>query len=102
MTRLKLALVNVVIILGALVIAYLQWPHARADIGNADDIGGMILLEILIAGIPIVLWAAAAHYGLTWLIMRRGELDEYRAQQEIARLPSAPEPLEHRPNDLLE
>jgi hypothetical protein len=86
MTRFKLTLINIIIAIGAIAIGVLQWPHAMKNVGEADDVVGVILLEVLIAGIPIILWAAAAHYVLTWALMRRGELDDYHAQQEIARL----------------
>ena len=91
MTRIKLIFINAVIV-GAIAIAAFQWRHALKTIGDTDDLVGVVLLELLTAGIPIVIWAAFVHYVLIWLLMKRGEMDEYHARQEIAHLP-APEQL---------
>jgi heme/copper-type cytochrome/quinol oxidase subunit 2 len=102
MTRAKIIFINIIIVVGAVAIAVLQWPRARENIGNADDIGGAILLEVLIAGIPIVIWAGVAHFGLSWLLMRRGELDAYYACDEIERLPRQTRTTEQESHDVIE
>lgn len=102
MTRFKLLFINAIIVAGAVAIAILQWPVAVHAVGEGNGIVGAMLLEVLIAGIPIVIWGVAIHIGLTKLLMQPGEVDAYRAQQEIGRLPGradAPQPPTH---DLLE
>jgi len=41
------------------------------------------MLAVLMAGIPIVLFAAATYLALTHLLFRRGELDEYKKRKII-------------------
>jgi hypothetical protein len=88
MTRLKLAFVNAVIVLGAIAIAILQWPEAVKNSGFGasgynQGLTGTIMLAVLMAGIPIVLFAAAAYLALTHVLFRRGELDDYRKRKII-------------------
>jgi hypothetical protein len=90
-TRLKLAFINAVIVLGAIAIAVLQWPEAVKNSGFGasgynQGLTGTIMLAVLMAGIPIVLFAAAAYLALTHLLFRRGELDEYRKRKIIETL----------------
>jgi hypothetical protein len=87
-TRLKLALVNAVIVVGAIAIAVLQWPEAVKNSGFGasgynQGLTGTIMLAVLMAGIPIVLFAAAAYLILTHLLFRRGELEDYRNRKII-------------------
>jgi hypothetical protein len=87
-TRFKLAFVNAVIVLGAIAIAVMQWPEAVRNSGFGasgyhQGLTGTIMLAVLMAGIPIVLYAAAAYLILTHLLFRRGELDEYRKRKII-------------------
>jgi len=91
MTRIKLAFINIVIVAGAVVIAVVQWPTAVQAVGVSQGITSAVLLECLIAGIPIVLWGVAVHFALSWLLLKHGELDEYKARREIANLPVKPQ-----------
>ena len=80
-TRLKIIFVNVVIVLGSLVIAVLQWPEAvkNGAFGPSrynQGPMGTIMLTVLMAGIPIVLFAAATYLALTHLLFRRGGIDD--------------------------
>jgi hypothetical protein len=88
MTRLKLAFVNAVIVVGAIVIAAWQWPEAVKNSGFGSGgynqgLTGTIMLAVLMAGIPIVLYVAAAYLILTHLLFRPGELDGYRKRKII-------------------
>jgi hypothetical protein len=88
MTRLKLAFINAVIVLGSIVIAVLQWPEAVKNSGFGSGgynqgLTGAIMLAVLMAGIPIVLFAAATYLALTHLLFRRGEIDEYKKRKII-------------------
>jgi hypothetical protein len=88
MTRLKLAFVNAVIVVGSVAIAVLQWPEAVRNSGFGSGgynqgMVGTVLLEVLMAGIPIVLFAAAAHLALSHLLFRRGELDAYKRRKIV-------------------
>jgi hypothetical protein len=87
-TRLKIIFINAVIVLGSIVIAVLQWPEAVKNNGfwsSRYDQGlmGTIMLAVLMAGIPIVLFAAATYLALTHLLFRRGEIDEYKKRKII-------------------
>ena len=87
-TRLKLAFVNAVIVLGAIAIAAMQWPEAVKNSGFGSSgynqgLTGTVMLAVLMAGIPIVLFAAGAYLALTHLLFRRGELDEYKKRKII-------------------
>jgi uncharacterized membrane protein len=64
MTRLKLGFITAVIVVGAIAIAVLQWPEAVKNSGFGSGgynqgLTGTIMLAVLMAGIPIVLFAAA-------------------------------------------
>jgi hypothetical protein len=88
MTRLKLAFVNAVIVTGSIAIAVLQWPEAVKNSGFGSGgynqgMVGTVLLEVLMAGIPIVLFAAATHLGLSHLLFRQGELDAYKRRKIV-------------------
>ena len=88
MTRLKLAAINVLIALGAVAIAYIQWPEALRNSGfgsggYSQGMIGTVLLFILMAGIPIIIFAIVVNLGLTWLLFRPGELEEYKARRLI-------------------
>jgi hypothetical protein len=87
-TRLKLAFVNAVIVLGAIAVAAMQWPEAVKNSGFGasgynQGLTGTVMLAVLMAGIPIVLFAAGAYLALTHLLFRRGELDEYKKRKII-------------------
>src|ERR1700680_1844675 len=87
-TRLKIIFINAVIVLGSLVIAVLQWPEAvkNNDFWSSrydQGLMGTIMLAVLMAGIPIVLFAAAAYLALTHLLFRRGEIDDYKKRKII-------------------
>lgn len=91
MTYFKLAAINVVIVLGSLGIAYLQWPEAVKNSGFGSGgynqgIVGTLMLAALMAGIPIIIFAVAANLTLSWLLFRTGELEEYKARKLIAGL----------------
>jgi hypothetical protein len=101
MTRFKQILINAVIVVGALVIAYFQWQEALKSSGFGSGgyhqgMIGTVLLAILMAGIPIILFAIVAHLGLTWLLFRSGELEDYKARKLVeslsAKSPKAPKP----------
>jgi hypothetical protein len=88
MTRLKQFFINVVIVLGALVIVYVQWPEALKNSGFGSGgynqgMIGTVLLAILMAGIPIIIFAIVAHLALAWLLFRPGELEDYKARKLI-------------------
>jgi hypothetical protein len=90
-TRLKIIFINVVIVLGSLVIAVLQWPEAvkNGAFGPSrynQGPMGTIMLAVLMAGIPIVLFAAATYLALTHLLFRRGEIDDYKKRKIIESL----------------
>ena len=83
MTRFKLVLINAVIVLGSLLIAVLQGQEAFKNSGfgsggYTQGLTGTIMLAVVMAGIPIVLFAAAAHVALSYLLFRPGELDAYK------------------------
>ncbi|MHB8267477.1 hypothetical protein [Bradyrhizobium sp.] len=105
MTRLKLAAINIVIVLGAIVIAYVQWPEAVKNSGFGtggynQGMIGTILLAILMAGIPIILFAIVAHLGLTWLLFRPGELEDYKARKLVeSRGAKSPRPSQSSPDN---
>jgi hypothetical protein len=87
-TRLKLAAINVLIALGAFAIAYIQWPEALRSSGFGSGgynqgMIGTVLLFVLMAGIPIIIFAIVLNLGLTWLLFRPGELEEYKARKLI-------------------
>jgi hypothetical protein len=65
----------------------MQWPSAVRALGDSQGLMSAVLLELIMAGIPIVLWGVATHFVLGWLLLKPGELDDYRARQEIERLP---------------
>lgn len=101
MTRLKLFFINAVIVLGALVIVYVQWPEALKNSGYGSGgynqgMIGTVLLAILMAGIPIIIFAIVAHLGLAWLLFRPGELEDYKARKLVeslgAKSPPTPKP----------
>jgi hypothetical protein len=101
MTRLKLLAINILIALGAVAIAYVQWSEALKNSGFGSGgynqgIIGTVLLAILMAGIPIILFAVVAHLGLTWLLFRPGEVEDYKARKLVERLsaksPRTPKP----------
>jgi hypothetical protein len=88
MTRLKLLAINILIALGAVSIAYVQWSEALKNSGFGSGgynqgMIGTVLLAILMAGIPIILFAVVAHLGLTWLLFRSGELEAYKARKLV-------------------
>ncbi len=56
-------------------------------VGESQGIASAVLLEVVVAGIPIIAWGLAAYFALAWLLLKRGELDAYKAQREIASLP---------------
>ena len=87
-TRLKIIFINAVIVLGSIVIAVLQWPEAVKNSGFGPSRynqgpTGTIMLAVLMAGIPIVLFAAATYLALTHLLFRRGEIDDYKKRKII-------------------
>jgi hypothetical protein len=93
-TWLKIAFINAVIVCGSVAIAIMQWPEAVKNSGfgsNGYNQGmmGTILLALLMAGIPIVVFAVATHLGLTWLLMKSGELEEYKARKALAHTDNA-------------
>jgi hypothetical protein len=101
MTRLKQFFINAVIVLGALVIVYVQWPEALKNSGFGSGgynqgMIGTVLLAILMAGIPIIIFAIVAHLALAWLLFRPGELEEYKARKLVeslsAKSPRTPKP----------
>jgi hypothetical protein len=112
MTRLKQFLINAVIVLGALAIVYVQWPEALKNSGFGSGgynqgMIGTVLLAILMAGIPIIIFAIVAHLGLAWLLFRPGELEDYKARKLVESLgakssqPSQPSPNNRSPDNSL-
>jgi hypothetical protein len=110
-TRLKLALVNAVILCGALLIIWVEWPEAMKRHGYGHgfepDFGSSVYLAVLLTGIPVLLYAVAVHVVATqthWLFAP-DELQEYRARQLLnsMKLPApvqpekaaAPSPIRH-------
>ena len=87
-TGLKLAFVNTTIVLGSVAIAVMQWFEAVKNSGFGtggynQGLTGTILLAVVMAGIPIVLFAAAVHLALSHLLFRPGELDSYRREKIV-------------------
>jgi len=96
-TRLKLAVINAVIVLGALAIAYIQWPEALRNSGFGSGgynqgMTGTVLLFVLMAGIPIIIFAIIAHLGLVWLLFRPGELEDYKARKLVESIRTSESP----------
>ena len=88
MTRLKLALVMVVIAAGVVVIAMWQWDAAmhKNNFGNASfnqGVVGQTLLGVVMIGIPAILFAVFSYLGLEWLLFRPGELADFKAKQRV-------------------
>jgi uncharacterized membrane protein len=105
MTRFKQFLINAVIVVGALVIVYVQWPEALKNSGFGSGgynqgMIGTVLLAILMAGIPIIIFAIVAHLGLAWLLFRPGELEDYKARKLVESLGAkSPQPSQSSPNN---
>jgi len=105
MTRFKQFLINAVIVVGALAIAYVQWPEALKNSGFGSGgynqgMIGTVLLAILMAGIPIIIFAIVAHLGLAWLLYRPGELEDYKARKLVESLGAkSPQPSQSSPNN---
>jgi hypothetical protein len=83
MTRFKIVLINTVIVLGSLLIAVLQGQEAFKNSGFGSGgynqgLTGTVMLAVVMAGIPIVVFAAAAYVALSHVLFRDGELDAYR------------------------
>jgi hypothetical protein len=91
-TRLKLVLVNAVILCGSLLIIWVQWPEAMQRHGDGHGFepgfGSSVYLAVLLTGIPVLLYAVAVHVIATqthWLFAP-DELQEYRARQLLKSL----------------
>jgi hypothetical protein len=89
MTRLKLVFVKLVIGVGIALIAAWQWNVAmnKNNFGNNTFDQGMVgkvLLGVVMAGIPAILFAVLAYIALEWLLFAPGELADYRAHRRIA------------------
>jgi hypothetical protein len=86
-TRIKLAFVNAVILLGVAVIVWVQWPEAMADhaIGAGYDqgMGARVYLAILMTGIPALLYAVVVYLLLSHWLFRPDELKAYRARRLV-------------------
>jgi len=87
--RLRTLFVNLVVAAGVLAIVWLQWPQAVqsncfAASGCSQGVVGTVLLEIIMAGIPAILFAIVAHAGLTWLLFRPKEVADYRRRKIVA------------------
>lgn len=87
----RVGFINLVIIAGAAAIAWAQWPVAVQNSGfgssgYSQGLVGTILLAILMAGIPIIIWAVIVHAGLSWLLMRPNEVEEYKTRKIIESL----------------
>ena len=87
--RARLFAVNVLICGGAIAIAYFQWGEAVRGSGfgsggYSQGLTGTVMLWLLMAGIPILIFAIGAHFALTWLLFRPGEIDSYKAWQVIS------------------
>jgi heme/copper-type cytochrome/quinol oxidase subunit 2 len=87
-TRLKLALVMLVIAVGVVFIAAWQWDAAmhKNNFGNASfnqGVVGQTLLGVVMIGIPAILFAVFSYLGLEWLLFRPGELADFRARRRI-------------------
>jgi hypothetical protein len=82
----KMAFINVVIVAGAVVIVFVQWQEATKNSGFGSGgynqgIAGTIFLAVLLAGIPIILWGVVAYLGLSWLLLRHGEKEQWEAHR---------------------
>jgi hypothetical protein len=87
--RVRLFVVNAVIFAGAIAIGYFQWGEAVKSSGfgsggYSQGLVGTAMLWLIMGGIPILIFAIAAHFALTWLFFRAGELEEYKARQVVA------------------
>ncbi len=96
MTRLKIAFVNLVIVLGSLAIIWVQWPEAMKSHGYGyaaydQGIASRVFLAVLLTGIPVLLYAVAVHVALGHFFFAPGELALYRARHLIERTPEKPQ-----------
>ena len=85
-TRLKVYFINAVMVAGAAVIIVVQGPEAMKPHGYGyavydEGLAARVFLAALLTGIPVVLYAAAVHVLLTYLLLKPDELKAYRARQ---------------------
>jgi hypothetical protein len=89
-TRLKLAFVNVVILVGVAFIVWELWPQAMTDhsigAGYDEGIGARVYLAILMTGIPALGYAVVAYLLLSHFLFKPDELKIYRARRLVERL----------------
>lgn len=86
-TRLKLAFLNSVIVLGSFAIIVAQWPEAMKlhGYGGGYEQGeaSTVFLAVLLTGIPALLYAGFVHITLSHWLFRPGELQSYRARRLV-------------------
>jgi signal transduction histidine kinase len=88
LTRLKLALVKLFIFICSAALGAWRWREAM----HKDNFGsesfnqgafGQAFLAFVMAGIPVIFFAVAAYLLLTFLLFRRGEIEDFHARQRI-------------------
>jgi hypothetical protein len=88
MTRLKLAFINLVIVVGAAAIIWMQWPEAMKPHGYGyaayePGLASRVFLAILLTGIPVLLYAVVAHVFLSHFLFAQGEVKAFRARKLV-------------------
>lgn len=87
MTRIKLAFMNMVIVLGVAAIVWVQWPEAMKShaigAGYEQGLGASIFLAVLLTAFPALLYAVAVHIALKHWLFAPNELKAYRARRLV-------------------
>lgn len=91
MTRLKITFINLVIVIGAAAIIWVQWPEAMKPHGYGyaayeQGLASKVFLAALLTGIPVLLYAVAVHVALGHFLFAQDEVKVYRARKLIKSL----------------
>lgn len=88
-THRKMMAINSIIAAGCLAILAVTVMHGSPSYQNADNLINTVFLTVITAGIPMVLFAAVAFLGLSFLLFQPGEREAYEAQKAFAALRQA-------------
>lgn len=92
MTRLKIYVMNAIIVLGSLAIAWMQFPEAMKphgyDGGFRQNAVASLFEASLLTAIPLLLFAVGAYVVLAHVLFTPDELKTYRARRLVESLDS--------------
>jgi hypothetical protein len=104
-TSFKIAIVNIVVVMGSVAIILALWPEAikPRSYGGGYEQGwaSAFFLAAVLTGIPTVMYAAIAHLALSQLLFKPGELKAHRARQLIESLETAKPAASQRTRDVV-